>query len=230
MPQTLHLKLTIDGYEVEAAVEVPEQPSPRRLLLPILQRLADTVVHIAEQSCAAKVSCRKGCDACCRQMVPISPTEAYALAALMERVPPRRVAAILEGFDRGRERLADVGLLGRLQDRQVLTSDQQRQLDRDYFAADVACPFLEDCACGIYPDRPLACREFLVTSPAEHCQHPTADKVTQLPLSAKVSLALIAQDQNWLPLILARDFVSTHPELISAESPAQSLQQILSVL
>ena len=230
MMQTLHLKLTIDGHEVEAAVEVPERPGPRRLLLPILQQLTDTVVQIAERSSSSKVSCRKGCDACCRQMVPISPTEAYALAALMETLPPRRVAAILERFDRAREKLAELELLDRLRDRHTLTLTQQQQLDRDYFAARVACPFLENRACGIHPDRPLACREFLVTSSAGHCRRPTADKVAQLPLSAKVSLALSDQDKDWLPLVLARDFVNAHPEPISSETPAQSLQQILIAL
>jgi len=224
------MKLTIDGHEVEAAVEVSERPGPRRLILPILQRLTDTVVQIAEQSCAAKVSCQKGCDACCRQMVPISPTEAYALAALMETLPPQRAAAILERFDRTCEKLADADLLDRLHDRHALTPERQRELDREYFAAGVACPFLENRACSIHSDRPLACREFLVTSSAVYCQNPTADKVMQLPLSAKVSLALSDQDQNWLPLILSRDFVSAHPELISATTPAQNLQQILNSL
>jgi len=200
------------------------------VLLPTLQQLTDTVAQIAEQTCTAKVSCRKGCDTCCRQMVPISPTEAYALAALMETLPPERTATILARFDQACEKLSDLDLLTRLHARHTLTLSQQRQLDRDYFTADIACPFLEDRACGIHPARPLACREFLVTSPAEHCQKPTADKVAQLPLSTKVSLALSSQDKNWLPLILARDFVSTHPEPLSARNPAQDLQQILNAL
>jgi hypothetical protein len=33
-----------------------------------------------------------------------------------------------------------------------------------YFLQGVACPFLEAESCGIHPDRPLACREYLVTS------------------------------------------------------------------
>jgi Fe-S-cluster containining protein len=34
------------------------------------------------------------------------------------------------------------------------------------------CPFLEDESCSIHPDRPLVCREYLVTSPAELCAGP----------------------------------------------------------
>src|ERR1035437_3626270 len=95
----VHLKLMVDGVEIEAAVPVPAHPSPRRVLLPILQGLADTVVRIAQESAARQVSCSKGCDACCRQMVPISPTEAYALGVLIDSLPPDRAAAILARFE-----------------------------------------------------------------------------------------------------------------------------------
>ena len=230
MSQVLRLKLMVDGCEVEAAVAVPEQPGLRRVILPILQRLADTVVRVAERAGEWKVSCQKGCDACCRQMVPISPTEAYALGAVVEGMAAERAAEILGRFDRVRERLAELGLLGRLHDRHALTLEQQRELDRDYFSANVACPFLEDRACGIYVDRPLACREFLVVSPAEHCREPTADKVEQLALGAKVSRALSERDGEWLPLVLARDFVSTRSERVLSESPAEVLRQILGAL
>ena len=223
----LRLKLLIDGHEVEAAVEVPGEPGPRQVILPILQRLTDVVVEVAERGYEAKVSCQKGCDACCRQMVPISPTEAYALGALVEAMSAERAAGVLERFDRGRERLAELGVLGRLHDRHALTLEQQRELDRDYFGAGVACPFLEGRACGIYADRPLACREFLVVSPAEHCREPVAGKVEQLALGAKVSVALREQDGEWLPLVLARDFVSGCSEEVLAESPAEVLRGIL---
>jgi Fe-S-cluster containining protein len=228
---TVHLQLTIDGAQVEAAVPLPAERSPRRVLLPTLQRLTDTVVAIAERSAAAagqSVSCKKGCDACCRQMVPISPTEAYGLAALLDAQPPAVAARTLERFDLAVETLDAKGLLDRLLNRHTLDGPALQQLDREYFAAGVACPFLENKACSIHPDRPLACREFLVSSPPRHCRNPTADKVRQLPMPAKVSLALAAADDApWLPLVLARQVVAAAPEPTPRRKPAAELQAIL---
>jgi len=39
-----------------------------------------------------------------------------------------------------------------------------------YFRLRHPCPFLEDGSCGIYADRPLICREYAVTTPAELCE------------------------------------------------------------
>jgi Fe-S-cluster containining protein len=38
-----------------------------------------------------------------------------------------------------------------------------------YFRMHLPCGFLEDGECTIYADRPLVCRQYMVTSPAEHC-------------------------------------------------------------
>src|SRR5262249_5006011 len=156
-------------------------------------------------------------------------TEAYLLFHLMDELPPEHASRILDRFDHARETLDDLGLLERLENRHALTTDQQHQLDRDYFAARIPCPFLEEHCCPLHPDRPLACRKSRVTTPRENCSHPTAAQVTQLALGAKVSLALTQNDDPpaWLPLILARDFVSTHPEPIPDISPQQLLNQIL---
>jgi Fe-S-cluster containining protein len=235
MPDSVnvHLRLTIDGTEVEAAVPVPAGRSPRRVLLPVLRGLTDTVVRIAEQAAGGGggVSCRKGCDSCCRQMVPISATEAYGLAETMGGMDPQAAAEVMERFDVACERLEEAGLLGRLERRAELSAAELQQLDRDYFAAGVGCPFLVDHACSIHAERPLACREFLVTSPAEFCANPTGDRVRQVELGAKVSVALASrEEQGWLPLVLARHFVARYPEKATVAVPAEELQGILRAL
>lgn len=205
--QHVHLSLMVDGRQIEAAVPLPAGPSVRRVLLPVLQGLTDTVVAIAAEGKA--VSCRKGCDACCRQMVPISPTEAFGIAAVIDGFSPERRAAMVRTFDAAVETLGEKGVLGRLRDRHKLSDEEQLQLDRDYFLAGVACPFLEAGACSIHPERPLACREFLVESDPVHCRNPHGDKVLQVPMPAKVSMALAGRDEGgWVPLVLAREFVA----------------------
>ena len=217
--QTLHLKLTIAGVPVEAAVAVPSAPAPRHVLLPILQNLTDTVVAIAEREAQAagfSVSCRKGCDACCRQMVPISPTEAHALAITVGGLTAAKQTRILKRFEAAEKELDRVGLLERLERRHTLTAEEQHQLDVDYFGAQIPCPFLERHACSIHAQRPLACREYLVTTPAPNCGNPIAGQVRRLELAAKVSTALVGKDvEGWVPLTLARRFVAVHAEPVA---------------
>jgi Fe-S-cluster containining protein len=232
--QNIHIQLTIDGHSIEAAVPLPTTPSPRRLLLPTLQNLTNTIVTLAEQSAALKnetVSCKKGCDACCRQMVPISPPEAHALAYLLEAMDPPTAQKILNKFDAAITQLEDAKLLELLQARHTLTPDQLKQLDILYFAAQIPCPFLEDHACSIHANRPLACREFIVSSHPKHCSTPGSGKVRQIPLPAKVSLALAKTDPTpWLPLPLARHFVSANKERTPKDLPESQLKKILNAL
>ncbi|MEZ5279133.1 MAG: hypothetical protein R2770_01565 [Acidimicrobiales bacterium] len=65
--------------------------------------------------------------------------------------------------------------------RALIDSSSRRIID-DPEEADVACPLLDDGVCSIRPDRPLACREYLVTSDPKHCAPPgeSADQVVRI--------------------------------------------------
>lgn len=207
---TVRVKLTIEGHELEAGVAVPAGAARLRDVLPVLQNLTDAVVGIAEASAAERgerVSCAKGCGACCRQMVPISVPEAHHLAAVVAGMPGEQAERVRGRFAVALERLERAGLLTALRGRAGLTEAELAGLDVAYFRLGMACPFLEEETCSVHAVRPLACREFLVTSPAAHCANPVAGAVAQLPLGAKVSHALACADGEgayaWLPLVLA---------------------------
>lgn len=94
------------------------------------------------------------------------------------------------------------------------------QLGRDYFALGVPCPFLEDESCSIHPERPLVCREYLVTSPAEHCARPTPGAVEGVDLPGSLWMAFArlcdpspeAETIGWVPLVPASEGVASHRE------------------
>jgi Fe-S-cluster containining protein len=60
----------------------------------------------------------------------------------------------------------------------------------EYFRLRIACPFLEDESCSIHPERPLVCRQHLVTSPSKQCSNPVPENITRVVLGANVSDAL----------------------------------------
>jgi Fe-S-cluster containining protein len=142
----------------------------------------------AEAAAGRPVSCAKGCGACCRQAVPVSPAEAWMLADHVASLPPADRQAVRERFARVRERLAGAGFADR-----SLAGGDRRELERlglDYFRLGLACPFLAAEACSIHPHRPSACREFLAVSPAEYCADPGARPVRNVPMPASLTDAL----------------------------------------
>jgi hypothetical protein len=103
---TVRLRLKILGEPV--AVEAPAPPEYARLdeVLPLMRKIDDHAIGVAVQRTEAAgktVSCSKGCAACCRQPVPVTPPEAYALLRLVENLPePRRTDVRARFADRAR--------------------------------------------------------------------------------------------------------------------------------
>jgi len=86
-------------------------------MLPLFFSFADAVMSAAangvEQS-GEKISCKKGCGACCRQLVPISETEAHWIAELVDRLPIQKQDELRDRFAESRRRLSKSGLLDKL--------------------------------------------------------------------------------------------------------------------
>jgi Fe-S-cluster containining protein len=225
---TIKVKLTLAGHDIEGSFQLPAHPSPKRVVLPVLRNLTQAATDVA-RSTGTDFSCAKGCDACCRQMVPLAPTEAHALEEAFDSLDAATAQRVLLRFDRVLTKLNRAGITDRLRRLADLTPPELEQLDRDYFAAQTPCPFLERRACLIHAHRPLACREFLVTSAPAHCAAPGSGHVERVALAATPSVALRESDgAAWVPLILAREFTARHPE--PCVNPAETLLDILNRL
>jgi Fe-S-cluster containining protein len=219
---TAKVEMRVSGRRLQLQMVVPTAPTPPGDLLPLFRSLANTFVEAATAEAADEgqaVSCKKGCGACCRQLVPITVLEAPRIRDLVEALPEPRRAEIRARFAAARERLGEAGLLGRLREPERIPGEQLAALGLEYFGLGIPCPFLEDESCSIHPDRPLACREYLVTSPAENCSRPTPETVACVPMPAKVSRALRPllaaagpHAARWVPLVLAPEWAEAHPE------------------
>ena len=219
---TATLRLAVGELRIAYPITVPSAPVPAAEVVPALQGLVDAVVSAAEMGKA--ISCRKGCGACCRQLVPISRTEGERLLDLIERLPPARREAVVARFTAAAQSLTQAELAEALLDpakRAGKTDREHSRSDRElslaYFAQHIACPFLEEESCSIHRDRPLVCREYLVTSPAELCTGPTQEGVTPVAVP-KVSLAARGLEENrpevdtlsrWFPLALLLEWAKT---------------------
>jgi Fe-S-cluster containining protein len=213
----LKLKACNDVLEVE--IKVPAAPIRAVDLLPILMSFDAAVVGAYEKETVRQgktISCKKGCGACCRQLVPISEVEAQYLAELVAEMPPERRDRVETRFRQAREELQRRGMRERLLEAAGLSApDQRRQLVIDYYACGVACPFLEEESCSIHLDRPLICREYTVTSPPERCADPAQQDIygVHIPIHFSNLLRRFADGEGnspyrWLPLVLALNWAS----------------------
>jgi Fe-S-cluster containining protein len=221
---TANAVLNLGTARVRVSMTVPKRPVALGDLLPILRSLAGAIVDqaVATETAEGKtISCRKGCGACCRQIVPLTEIEARQIRDLVEALPEPRGTEVRNRFAAARRRLEESGLIEKLVHPERFSDDElrHRDLGLDYFRLGIACPFLEEESCSIHPERPIACREYLVTSDARHCAEPSLETVQVVPLPGKVSTAvtLIGVDAarrftRWVPLILALEWAETHPD------------------
>lgn len=233
----LSATLSIAGERVPLEASVPAGPVPRTAILPALGALADAVVGAASRRAEAggeRISCRAGCGACCRQLVPIAPTEARGIAELVEALPPERREAVRARFDQIAARLAEAGLREELSVPERIDEDGRRRIALKYFGLKEACPFLVDESCSIHAERPLACREYLVTSPAEACASPSPGSVKMVRVAGSVWAALARVEASpespratWVPLSLALSWAASHP---ATETPRPGTTQFEDVV
>lgn len=216
------VKLQVAGQDLTLEMKLPARPTRPRELLPLYRGLSEhftQAVLVSVHEGGRKVSCTKGCGACCRQLVPIAELEAWRLRELVEELPEPRRTVIRERFAEASRRFAEAGMLAELQHPTRLSDEERSSFGDRYFALGIPCPFLEQESCSIYQDRPIICREYLVTSPAANCARPTRETISTVPVPSSVARAVRwltsppgAEQPGWVPLTLALEWAEAHPE------------------
>ena len=219
----IRVGMKVSDDEVQMEMTLPAAPTRLESLLPVFQKVADSLVGLAAERAAAEgrtISCAEGCGACCRQIVPITEMEARRVARLVEELPEPRRTEIRARFERARDRLAEAGFLSRLRRPHDFEKEEFSPFGLGYFHLGIPCPFLEEERCSIYSDRPISCREYLVTSPAAQCADPKPNTIEQVEFPGKVWTALARAGMRgppsrfipWVPLVLAPEWASEHPD------------------
>lgn len=230
---TVRFGLKIFDCEVEASARVPAGGTTLSDLVPVLHGITNMIIQVSEQRAAGQgqqVSCRAGCGACCRQLVPIGEPEARSLAALVASMPPERRAEVTRRFAAAAAALKESGMLDKLRRINEFTLEERMKIGAEYFRLGVPCPFLEQESCSIHPHRPMSCREYLVSSPPENCKNPKADLIEEIPLACRPSTTLYrfgdgkGDDQvRYVLLSLLPEWIAAHRNDPQVELPAPEL-------
>ncbi len=214
---TGNVRLNVGGEPLDLQMTVPAQPVKPQKMLPIFQQMTNSFVGMGEQAvvqAGGRISCKKGCGACCRQAIPMAEIEAYHIAELVEAMPEPRRSEVKNRFDAAWHHFTEIGWFQRLDDCGNLPHEEREKIVLEYFHEGIPCPFLEDESCSIHQARPLACREYLVTSPAENCAKLTAEgiRMVDLPIKPSETVRKITNSQNlnqsvnFVPLVLALEW------------------------
>ncbi|HEX6728582.1 MAG TPA: YkgJ family cysteine cluster protein [Pyrinomonadaceae bacterium] len=220
--KTVELSISNSEWELQAQVTVPIEPVQVDELLPLARALSDALVNETQkilQQSGETISCKKGCGACCRQLVAISEIEARQLSLLVDNIPEPRRSLLRSRFAEAQRRLEEAGLLQNLKNAAQLSENDYLSLSSAYFEQHIACPFLEDESCSIYSERPITCREYLVTSPSENCSRPIESNINRVNLPLKVFNAVARWQvlptnhflERWVPLVLALEWAESFP-------------------
>ena len=237
MVERFEVALNTPAGRLTTAIDVPTGLIPITAIVPVTRRLGEEAAQLeAQQAVEAgqTISCKMGCAACCRMLVPLSPPEAFSLREYVEQLPTDRRTLLLNRLSDTKNRLTQAGLWGQLNDvaeaSKPIPDEALDPINRSYYALRIPCPYLEEEMCSIYEARPAACRELLVTSPAELCQDLVQNPVTPLPVSMRIGSilglvwgALTNSPPRLIPLPMALEWAERHKEESRQTWPGSSL-------
>jgi Fe-S-cluster containining protein/agmatine/peptidylarginine deiminase len=231
---SIRLSLNVGGYRIKADVSIPPGRLRAQDMLPVYRQISDAVTQAVvarEQQAGETISCHKGCSACCKRLyVEVTEAEAYRLHDVVRALPARHRRRVESRFAFIRERLMTAGMYEDVMALQVKDEARPR-LGADYFELWIECPFLEDDACSIYQERPLACREYLVTSPANECERPQHGMVQRVSFpNSAIGYAMrmtqyTSDDARLVPLALLPSWIEQNPEPVQTADGVELLMR-----
>jgi Fe-S-cluster containining protein len=144
------------------------------------------------------VPCCKGCSACCSYLVPLSVPETFRLVEELATMPPEKGRTLLRSsLDTAKTILEQMP--------RDLTEDESASKDNGirsdqlgawYAGLGLRCPFLSDNLCVTYDQRPIACREHIVTGSETSCNVEGTDEpdIVKMPVSVLECLGRLAAE------------------------------------
>jgi len=192
------VEATVDLGQTSVPLWVGANNQPTRLseIVPLARAVSDTVCRALIDSSAGDgqpVQCRKGCSDCCSYLVPLSIPEVFRLWEELSAMGEDAASGVLNRCFACEEKILDASTLGKLC---IGDSFEAPKISRWYAQLQMSCPFLSHGLCRIYQQRPLACREHLVTSAAALCKSSPENtpQTLDMPVSTLEALGQLAAE------------------------------------
>ncbi len=224
-------QISLFGRKREISIGLSDSFARLLDLAPLAQSLCDIVVSEAKERSRIQgraLPCGKGCSTCCSYLVPLSIPEAIYLYEKIQSLPFDQSRGLWsQSLAVARELLAHNPLEGLSGDEDTLD-----HVGRWYSSKKRPCPFLEQDLCSLYDQRPLACREHLVTTPPLFCESHSVERVRSLKLPysmvetlGKVTAQLEKTNVEAVMLPLVLPWIQDNPERLLRKWSARRMAE-----
>jgi Fe-S-cluster containining protein len=222
---------TPDGTVGPATISICNEPTRLSDLAPPIHALADGVVGLAVKRAGREgriLSCRAGCGICCCQLVPLAPAEVFYLAERILAQPIAERIPVLKRFQSIEDTLNRTGLIHAISS--LGETNDNNTIAREYFRLGLSCPFLVENSCSIHEWRPIACREYNVTSPPGLCADPFTNAISAIRVHRRASAGLsrlctqvAGLPPGLVPMPLLFDYYETYRDVSERTWPGVEL-------
>ncbi len=213
--ETIVFDLEIHSEPVHFIIDAAPKMIKLSEIVPLAYEIASRISDILLETSineGTTVPCKKGCATCCNYLVPLSIPEAFNLRETFLALPEGRRNTIFNSFLNAAKSILQ-------KEQEDLPSMELDQLSRWYSQMNLTCPFLSDNACSIYNNRPVACREHLVTDTNLFCNpaqerdfHKIDWPVSILECLGKLSAELKNTDVEAIMMPLALLWTQENPD------------------
>lgn len=199
--ETFSFELDILDEPVRFRINVADRRARLSDITPLARALSAKLTLAVSDRLGAggkSVPCCKGCPACCRYLVPLSVPEVFRLRQEVLAMPAEQGKSVLHSCLETAKKIlderpkdSDINELA-----QTKSQIQIRRLGRWYAGLKLPCPFLSNSLCISYEQRPIACREHMVTGSAIFCDTEGTDEshIVQMPVSVLECLGELAAE------------------------------------
>lgn len=210
-------RIVLPDQEISIGIRINANLSKLSDLVPLARNICDLIMDysiLLNRKQGKTVPCTKGCSTCCSYLVPLSIPEVIHFFEEVEAMPNDQASEVWEQTLFAARQLLSNGPSEQGSDEEILDA-----LSHWYSNQKIECPFLKNKLCSIYNQRPLACREHLVTTPALWCMPDYVKQIEriELPLSMVEVLGQVTSELENLPveavmLPLALPWIQENPE------------------
>ena len=198
--EIISFELDVAGKTVQFRIDVAAKQATLADIVPLARRLSTKLAILFLERLrenGQSIPCCKGCSACCSYLIPLSVPEVFRLREELLAMPSSKSSRILKSCVIAAKRILDKSHEDI--DANKLTKNnlaQKDEISKWYTSLKLTCPFLSEDLCLLYEQRPLACREHIVTGSAVSCEtgHRTEPNVAPMPVSILEALGLLAAE------------------------------------
>lgn len=178
-------------------------------IVPLARQIADGISEATIQTLQLEgdgVSCRKGCNACCNYLVPLSVPEVLRMGEELSALPEDSKDIVSRRFEDAIRCIVKSVLPSIPPQTTTLpngaTVSPLGVIGQWYWRLNIGCPIFINGACELYDQRPVACRQHLASSSSDLCKgfQPGRGRVVPMPTNICYALALLASELEGTPV------------------------------